>query len=322
MRRTSSSHAATPGQDSFLDVAANLVGILIILVMVVGAHAKNAVLNEFAAAPAVAPKVDVAEAETTAASVERSLHELEAKINRETFEVSYRKAERDHLQTVVLLAEQELAKSREVMSDEERAKYDLSQEMIRSKGELDRLGKSLTAIVKPSPAVLQHLPTPMAKTVFGKEVHFRLLGGRIAYVPFDEMTEAFQKEAPSKLQKLRSAPRIEESLPVMNGFGARYILRREGTSVMLEVLYFVDAEENLGEPFQRALQPGSLFRSRLAGLDPKRTTVTFWVYPDSFDQFRQVKADLFKLGFLTAARPHNFEDPIGASPDGSRSTAE
>src|SRR4030095_3973437 len=98
---------ATPGQDSFLDVAANLVGILIILVMVVGAHAKNVVVNaELAAASPPTPKTDVVAAEAAAASVERSMHEMEAMIDREAFEVAYRKAERDHLQATVLLAEQ------------------------------------------------------------------------------------------------------------------------------------------------------------------------------------------------------------------------
>ena len=42
MRRTRRPQTEAPGQDSFLDVVANLVGILIILVMVVGARAKDA----------------------------------------------------------------------------------------------------------------------------------------------------------------------------------------------------------------------------------------------------------------------------------------
>lgn len=323
MRRKSSAQAEAPGQDAFLDVVANLVGILIILVMVVGAHAKNQfIAEETAAVPAAPAGMDIAGAVAAAASIEHNLKELEAQINRQAFEVSYRRVERDQVQTMVALAEQELAQSREKMSEEERAKYDLAQELLESKGELARLGQSLSAVVKPPPTALQHLPTPMAKTVFGKEVHYRLLGGRIAYVPFEEMTAAFQTDAPSKVEKLKSALRIEESLGVRDGFGARYILRREGQSVMLEEIYFVDAEENLGEPVERALQPASLFRSRLAGLDPRRTTVTFWVYPDSFEQFRQVKSELFKLGFLTAARPLPDGVPIGASPTGSHSAAE
>ena len=120
-----------------------------------------------------------------------------------------------------------------------------------------------------------------------------------------------------------------------SGFGARYILRRgrrrrcrrgsawpRSRSVELEKIYFVDAEPNLGEPLAEALQPGSEFRSRLASHKPQQTTVTIWVYPDSFDQFRALKAELFKLGYLTAGRPLPDGHPIGGSPDGSRSSAE
>jgi hypothetical protein len=313
-----------PGQDSFLDVAANLVGILIILVMVVGAHAKNTfIVGELPPPPAgaTAPKEDVTKAEAAAADVERNMGELEGKIQRQALEVGFRQEERNQIQTIVALAEQELAKSRDAMTEEDRAQYDLAQDLLQSKGELERLGQSLTSVVKPSKTVLQHLPTPMAKTVFGHEIHFRLLGNRLAYVPFDEMTQAFQKDS-SKWEKLRQQSVVEGSLPVIEGFCARYILRREGTVGRLELIYFEDAEADLGEPFESVLQPNSQFRRRMAGLDPKRTTVTIWVYPDSFDQFRQLKTELFKLGFLTAARVHNFGDPIGASPNGNRSTAE
>ena len=75
--------------------------------------------------------------------------------------------------------------------------------------------------------------------------------------------------------------------------------------------YFVDAEPNLGQPVAQALAPTSEFRSRLAALKPQGTTVTIWVYPDSFDDFRTIKAELFKLGYLTAGRPLPDGHPIG-----------
>jgi hypothetical protein len=312
-----------PGQDSFLDVAANLVGILIILVMVVGAHAKNEfIIGKLERPPAAKSNTDLAKAEAAAVDVERSMAELEGKINRHELERKFREAERNQLQTVVLLAEEELKKAREAMTAEDRAEYDLAQDLIQSKGELQRLGQTLTSVVKPSPSVIQHLPTPMAKTVFGHEIHFRLMGGRLAYVPMTEMIEDMQKDAPRKIDKLRSHSRIEESLPVRDGFGARYSIRREGNGAAFEEIYLLDAEENLGEPADQALKSTSLFRSRLSGNDPKRTTVTFWVYPDSFDQFRAIKTELFKMGYLTAARPIPMGVPIGASPEGNRSSAE
>src|SRR4029079_8629531 len=79
---------------------------------------------------------------------------------------------------------------------------------------------------KPKPHVLEHLPTPMARTVFGTEVQFPLLGHRLAYVPWDEMLERLKNDARNHLSKLRDAPRVELSLPEIAGWGARYILRR------------------------------------------------------------------------------------------------
>jgi len=78
----------------------------------------------------------------------------------------------------------------------------------------------------------------------------------------------------------------------------------------------------LGEPIDAALAEGSLFRRRLAQLNPERTTITVWIYPESFEDFRRLKKDLFHLGFTTAARPLPEGMYIGGSPDGSRSAAQ
>jgi hypothetical protein len=57
-------------------------------------------------------------------------------------------------------------------------------------------------------------------------------------------------------------------------------------------------------------------------MDPNRTTVTVWTYPDSFHDFRRLKDELFKLGYLTAGRPMPHGAPIAGSPSGSRSAAQ
>jgi hypothetical protein len=337
LKRPTNDQAEAPGQDSFLDVVANLVGILIILVMVVGAQAKKGLIAREAARAAAAsisaPKVDVSAASSAALAVEQSLLELDLKIKREALEAQFRQQERDRMQLFVTVAEQRLAEHRGQLSEAERQRYDLQEQLLASRGELAKLSAAQTALTKPPPTVLQHLPTPMAKTVFGTELHLRLLGGRLAYVPYQEMVNRLQADAPAHVYKLKDAPRAEMSLPVVNGFGARYILRRADIEIqtrvgvarhgqILEKIYFVDAEPNLGVPLAEALQSGSELRSRLAGYSPQRTTVTVWVYPDSFDEFRQLKSELFKLGYLTAGRPLPMGHPISGAPDGSRSSAE
>jgi hypothetical protein len=329
-----------PGKDSFLDVVANVVAILIILVIVVGSQASQIVIQkETARQEALATKGagehgEVGHAEAEARAIEQGVHELQGRIERQKFEISYRQAERDRVQLLVTVAEQRLSEHRDQLSEAERERYDLDAQLIASKGELAKLSQSQRADSKPPPIVLQHLPTPMARTVFGTEMHFRLLGHRLAYVPWQEMLERLKADAPQHVQKLKSSPRVELSLPAIGGFGARYILRkvdaqmqtRVGTathsSIELENIYFVDAEANLGQPVAAALAPNSEFRSRLAEHKPQATTVTIWVYPDSFDDFRAIKAELFKLGYLTAARPLPEGYPIAGGPEGSRSSAE
>jgi len=327
-----------PGADSFLDVVANLVGIMIILVMVVGSQAKSAILlseaqKQQAAASINAPALDVAGAEAAAADVERSVYELQSKVERQNLEAAMRKEERDRMQLLVTIAEQRIAEHRDRLSQADRAKFDVQNQLASARDELSRL--QLAPVPQAaSPEVLPHLPTPMAKTVFGKELQFRLLNKQLAYVPWDEMLERLKADAPQTAQKLRDSPRVEQSLPVIDGWGAKYILRRtdvevqtragaaRGQQVELERFVFIQVDPDLGEPLARALQPTSQFRSRLSACDPQRTTVTVWVYPDSFDEFRQLKAELFKLGFLAAGRPLPDGFPIGGSPDGSRSNAQ
>ncbi|HEY2882468.1 MAG TPA: hypothetical protein VGJ15_08545, partial [Pirellulales bacterium] len=51
MHRDENSHLESAGQDSFLDVTTNIVGILIILVMVAGMRAQNPVVTTTAPEP-------------------------------------------------------------------------------------------------------------------------------------------------------------------------------------------------------------------------------------------------------------------------------
>jgi hypothetical protein len=339
-RRNTASQIEAPGQDSFLDVVCNLVGILIVLVMLVAAQAKRSMVaaaksdTATAASEQSAAAAEAQAAESTAAALESSIQELQAKIEHEKLAAAIHDEERQKYQLLVTVAEQRLGEYRNQLSADERARYDLEQELAKSKNELASLKTTTVSYTKPKPHVLEHLPTPMARTVFGDELHLRLLNHRLAYVPFDEMKDRLMADARNQVHKLKDTPRAEFSLPEIAGFGARYILKRtdseietrSGTArqqgVELDLIYFVDVEPNLGQPIAQALSPVSEFRSLIAARKPQSTTVTIWVYPDSFDDFRMLKAELFRLGFLTAARPMPMGAPIAGGPSGHRSAAE
>ena len=161
------------------------------------------------------------------------------------------------MQVLVAVAEQRLAEYRDQLSEKEKSRYDLEQQLTSFKTELASLARISTEPAKAKPHVLEHLPTPMARTVFGGEIHFRLLGHRLTYVPWEEMIERLKTDARNHISKLKDSPRIELSLPEIAGFGAHYILRRAEThietragtathsGVELELIYLVDAEQNL-----------------------------------------------------------------------------
>jgi hypothetical protein len=46
------------------------------------------------------------------------------------------------------------------------------------------------------------------------------------------------------------------------------------------------------------------------------------VYPDGFDAFRQIRQDLYRRGYVIAARPLPPGSPISGSPDGTKSAAQ
>jgi hypothetical protein len=343
-----------PGQDSFLDVVANLVGIMIILVMVVGTRTRDAIISgEEAVDPPAAAAADLSEdgaakqeqrqavealigAADEARAVEREIHELDAKLKRGQFEIERRRRERNQLHVVLTAVERQLAEHTGQLDAAKQAEFALKRDLLEVNDELAKVAQSREALTKTAEqtSVLEHLPTPMAKTVFGKEIQFRLTGGKLTYIPWDDLLDRLKDEAPQKIWKLKDADSITETLGPVGDFRMKYVLRRAQYAIQsrmgdvmrerieLERFTLSPVREDLGEPVEMALAEGSNFNLMLAGADPKQTTVTIWLYPDSFQHFRTIKHALYKRGFLCASRPLPEGYPIGGSPDGSRSAAQ
>ncbi|MHB8955683.1 MAG: hypothetical protein ACYC4U_22120 [Pirellulaceae bacterium] len=335
MTRRSREQAAAPGQDAFLDVVCNLVGIMIILVMIVGTRVKGAMLPaEHAPEPVSA--VDIESPRNAAVAVRHELETMLASRQRQEIEIAYRRNERDRILTLITTAEKALAVETDKLSEEQRGAHELQLSLSAALRQQEDLKKAREAVeqTEATVAVLQHRPTPLAKTVFGKEIHFRLQAGRIVYVPIDELVEMFQSQAKEKAWKLKQAPRITETVGPYRGFHLRYTLRRgsytvdtrggrvEQSLVELEHFILLPVQEQMGETIEQALHAESDLRTILAGFHPDQATVTVWVYPDSFEAFRLLKEELYKLGFLTASRPMPADQPISGSPQGTRSAVE
>jgi hypothetical protein len=57
-------------------------------------------------------------------------------------------------------------------------------------------------------------------------------------------------------------------------------------------------------------------------MSPNTYTITIWTYPDSFPEYARLKKELYELGYAVAARPLPHGMAIGASPRGSKSSAQ
>ena len=372
-RRLRPQQTEAPGQDSFLDIVANLVGILLILIMVVGLRTKDAIVQaqqmppptneavevtnvatpgdtmpqELANNPLPADEtsdpdpdpdsVDVDGAKQLAADIENNIVQLTRDLQKHELEIEYRRRERDRIQLLISTAERKLADKKLELNQQQQQAMEQQQQLLAAQREVEGLQNKLQALSLNAAPVerLEHLPTPMARTVFGKEEHFRLQGGRLAHVPWNDLVARLKEDAPNKIWKLKDTPKITETIGPLGGFRLRYTLKKSEQLVnvdgvttrqeraSLDYFHLLPISDQLGESVSEALQnPNSQLNNVLGANDPKSTTITVWVYPDSFEAFRELKQHLFQANYLTASRPMPAGQYMGGAPEGSRSASQ
>ena len=192
------------GQDSFLDVVSNLVGVLIILVMVAGTRARNVASDaalEEAAERATAVDSET-EKRTAFATQIGELRENVFRLQNETEDLDARtldvERQADAAEAEYRLLSQafaeldgqiELASRRR--SDADKIAFDLKSEIFEKEKRRDdlRREKDALAAARPQATVLENLPTPISRPVDGREGFFRLKNGRISHVPLNEFQE-------------------------------------------------------------------------------------------------------------------------------------
>ena len=339
MTRRRSAQVDAPGQDSFLDIVSNLVGILIILVMVVGVQARNAMVIARPETNEVPKQEAVKELKISRqalVSLRDEVTHMRTTARDQQMEVAYRKHERDNILNMLNAAERQLDDQKQQLSDEEAARLNAANKSAAAEDELENLRRQISAVESSEAPtkVIKHIPTPLAKTVFGQEIHFRLKHGRLVFVPLDELVEKFKREARGNAWKLRDAPNYTDMVGPLRGFHLKYTLKRVSglvdtpsgralqDRVELDHFDLIPVSDQMGEPLELALTDDSEFSAIVRGYEPKRTTVTVWVYPDSFSDFRRVRDVLYRQGYLTASRPLPEGRYISGSPSGSRSAAQ
>ncbi len=326
MKRTLQNQSEDAGSDSFLDIVSNIVGILIILVMLVGSRVTDLVVsNETENQPAAAaPADDLAELERSTVALVNEVGSLLAesrKLDLRTVSADQNTLE---LGTLIRTEARKMQLRRERMDTQSRQTDLLAQRLVEEKTTLNSLRKSQISLASQvTPVVrIQSYPTPISKTVFGREEHYRLRGGRVVRIPFQELIDELMGEKRQVLWNLKDLPEVTGAVGPIDGFKLQYhLVRTHGGAALTKGIY-VPATTKLGEPLAQALAPNSAFRLQLMRLDRVKTTITVWTYPDSFSEFRTLKKELYTLGFTVAARPLGNKDPIGISPRGTRSSAQ
>jgi hypothetical protein len=244
-------------------------------------------------------------------------------------ELAGRTQQRNAVSTVVAAVEQELAKRRAELDVQKQHRFDEDRDLALARDELKKL-ESLREQTKqstaPATVTVESYPTPLSKTVDNREAHFQLQGGRLAYVPFDTLVDRLKSTLRDYAAKLQDQGEVSDTLGPIAGFRLRYSIERhdmpQGSFMQVSYLEFVPTSGELGEPYDKAMSPGSAFRNKLEMMSPRQYTITVWTYPDSFDEYRKLKKELYGLGYSVAARPLPEGMLIGASPQGSKSSAQ
>jgi hypothetical protein len=323
--------------DSFLDLVANVVGIIIRLILIawVGARTYTG-LKPPEAPPASAdlPSAEPLPHDPLEDELARHRQELEQAQQRLLEQLRQLPPVREDEDT----AGQELAAlgaRRQALAGE---KESLGQALaaqkqaagaamptlteLRERGK--RLAKAVADLEKLPPAKkVLHYRTPVSRPVHNEEVQFECKAGRVTLVDMPAFVAQIKADVEGRLDQLRQQRRIEGVTEPAGVFRMRYAVEvgvldsRIGAAGHVEPL-----QEVRGEALEAALAPGSEFRHVIESLDAKQTVVTFWVYPDSFALFRQLRDFLYGRDIEVAGRPLREGSLIGFAPDGTRSRGQ
>lgn len=324
-----------PGEDSFLDIVANLVGILIILIVVVGAQATASWMQQEPNAELVSAKETVEQEIKVRTDHARNMKlendELHAKIRSEQAITKQLAANRQKLLTVLDSAKRELDSRTEELETERQIQLELASEVNALKHEIREVQYQFTAVSNQSQTNVQtikHYPTPIAKTVFSDEIHFQILGGRITHVPLADLVDAMKVEWRDKAEELERTNKVWETVGPIGNYRLHYLLTSipdqngspSGRGVRFDGFQLQAIRKNSGETVEQALAENSQFGRTLSRLLPSKTTVSFWVYPDGFEDLVVIRDALREQGYQTASWPLEFGRPISGGPNGFRTS--
>ncbi|MEM9352025.1 MAG: hypothetical protein AAGA92_03350 [Planctomycetota bacterium] len=340
MRPDDESAEGLPGQDSFLDIVANIVGILIILVVVVGAGASRAVVE------AVRQSSDGPDATELSARLDEAKHqmiqraarlqEVRKKVHLVAREADAFDQKRIELNIHKQLMEEDLQARRDALSTKQQSEYDVQREILQLNLKLDELDRERLRLASMETEVetIESAPTPMAKKIDGPAIHLRLRNGLVSVVPFEELAAEVEFATERLGRQLRSRDEAVEVFGPIDGYRMRLRLTRTGGRVtgpmagasvrrqLVQHATFLPASPEMGAAVEQALLPGGPLAVHLREHRRGTRAVVAWVYEDSLSELRLVKNYLWDEGFSLAVRLLGPQDHIAAGTFGTASAAQ
>jgi hypothetical protein len=338
MRRNTRKNVSDAGSDAFLDIVANMVGILIILVMVVGVQVKAHTSIPVEQTEEQQQKLDeVMRLSQSSETLEKDVLALTSEISRVQAEANLRGTQRDQVAYLVAAGEKVLQERSQKLNNQQRADLEIAQQLDHATKQHDQLQRALqqTSHQKKQSVEIETYPTPISYTVDDQEAHLQIRGGRIAVLPVDALLRELKSDAREQVWKLKKLPEVTATVGPIDGFRMRYRLERVmlppdpeagrpvgGSFVRLDQWTLIPVSGQLGETLDEALAQNSALRRYMDTINSQLVTVTLWVYPDSFEAYRKLKKELYQMGFAAAGRPLPEGMPIGGSRNGSKSAAQ
>jgi hypothetical protein len=332
--------------DSFLDVVANVVGIIIRLILVVwvGARAYTA-MQPLPAPPTLTLTAEAAEPheplQDELARQRQELADLQARLLQQVraFQQYQDVQTQARRELSAVAAERQGLETTKADSDRSREEpgnnVALTLEEVRQR--CRRLTEQIQELEK-LPPVKQTLryQTPVSRPVKSEELFFECQGGRVAFIDIAALMTEVKRGLEEKTRQLRSQWEVSDVAGPVGAFQLHYTVERERGLLAGELGPDTQGSFRAGlrgwqlEPLpglrgemeEQALKPGSDFRKVADVLDPQQHTVTFWVYPDSFALYRRLRDYLYERDIVVAGRPLPDGAPISASRHGSASRGQ
>jgi hypothetical protein len=321
--------------DSFLDIVANVVGIIIRLILVVWVGARSYSSVQTASqpsAPTEASSVGLAaisdslqdeltqHRQELAAAQERLLAQLrrleqwqqaEGRTEKEWASVSAHSQELDS----------QRHKLQKAAADQEQAMQSIAITSAELRQRSQKLAEEIRDLEKmPIPQRVLRYRTPISRPVQSEELLFECKHGRVTFIDIAALLAEVHEAMEDQAKALQNQWEVHGVTGAQGAFRLRYALERErgpvdalapnapppssgGFRAGLSEWQIEPVAPNRGEPVSAALAPSSEFRQIVDGIDPRQTAVTFWVYPDSFALYRRLRDYLYERDVTVAGRP-------------------